>query len=125
MTGRRGGLQALLPVRKVQALTFVISNACAKHRTVCQQKQQASFKRTHCKSNDEMQPTPECGLKILQEPQTAPGAQAAFEVYNTAAMHCEDFNACKNTDFDEQITHVYHLDMSLPKILVVNQFTIT
>ena len=50
-----------------------------------------------------------------------------FGVYNTAAMHCEfgPFHCVAKYHFVEQITQVYHLDMSLPKILVVNQFTTT
>lgn len=74
-----------------------------------------------------MQPRPECGLKSLQEPET--GAQAAFEAYNAAAMHCEldTFDCVQGyvIDFVQHIAHVYHRDMSLPKTLVVSQFTIT
>ena len=43
--------------------------------------------------------------------------------------HLTSSTVCKNMTYDtgfvQHITHVYHLDMSLPKILVVNQFTIT
>ncbi len=66
-SGVRTWLANAFPCSQRQALTSVLKTACHKRRIVCQQKQQACFRYTHCKSNDEMQPTPECGLRSLLE----------------------------------------------------------
>ena len=127
MTGKGGGLQTLLPVHKLQALTSFLDTACPKHRMVCQQNSRHAL-GTHI-ANQMMK----CSQHLSVVSRIFRNHKQLLEL--KLLLKCttllqyivkpKPLNACKNNVFDEQITHVYHLDMSLPKILVVNQFTIT